>query len=239
MITPALLPELVKPQPLRRGRLALVVRLLSLVVRLLSLALLFPGCATLADRGQTLVPTRYQLRTGPFVVYSNTPIPAESPAVACLHSLEADLSSRLGYRALPGQDPVEIYVLERSQRLCTFSQILLSGAAPAEGFLPGPGRTQGRLHLLERPARGRPPARGGPRASARLLRRPSALARRGTGRIFRDPHRHRRHPGRAPLQDTGGPQERLGSRPAAAGVASRTSTRCPYATTAKPGPGST
>ena len=139
MITPALLPELVKPQPLRRGRLALVVRLLSLVVRLLSLTLLFPGCATLTDRGQTLIPTRYQLRTGPFVVYSNTPIPAESPAVACLHSLEADLSSRLGYRALAGQDPVEIYVLSDRNAYAHFLKFYYPELPPRRAFFLAQG----------------------------------------------------------------------------------------------------
>ena len=139
MIAPPLLPEHVKPQPLRCGRLAQAARLLSLVARLLSLALMFPGCATLADRGQTLIPTRYQLRTGPFVVYSNTPIPAESPAVACLHSLETDLSSRLGYRALAGQDPVEIYVLSDRNAYAHFLKFYYPELPPRRAFFLAQG----------------------------------------------------------------------------------------------------
>lgn len=78
----------------------------------LLLACLAVGCAVTGDRGKTLVPTRYQLRTGPFLVYSNTPIPADSASVRCLQSLESDLTSRLNYHARPGEDPVEIYVLD-------------------------------------------------------------------------------------------------------------------------------
>jgi hypothetical protein len=78
---------------------------------LLALCLSSQGCATLGDRGPTLVPTRYQVRTGPFLIYSNTAISADSPAVRCLHSLETDLTSRLAYHARPGEDPVEIYIL--------------------------------------------------------------------------------------------------------------------------------
>lgn len=83
-------------------------------LRVLMLALLplaSIGCATLGSRGESLVPTRYQVRTGPFLIYSNTPIPADSAAVRCLHSLETDLTSRLDYRTPPDQEPVEIYVL--------------------------------------------------------------------------------------------------------------------------------
>ena len=66
----------------------------------------------MGDRGKALVPTRYQLRTGPFLISSNTPIPADSASVRCLQSLESDLASRLDYHARPGEDPVEIYVLD-------------------------------------------------------------------------------------------------------------------------------
>src|SRR3954453_10294144 len=80
---------------------------------MLSLACLVEvGCATLGDRGKALVPTRYQLRTGPFLISSNTPIPADSASVRCLQSLESDLGSKLDYHARPGEDPVEIYVLD-------------------------------------------------------------------------------------------------------------------------------
>jgi hypothetical protein len=99
---------LIKPiwTPRRGWRRRLCPAWLAVVI-----ALIAQGCATLGDRGQSLVPTRYQVRTGPFALYSNTPIPADSPAVRCLHSLEADLTAKLAYRARPGDEPVEIYIL--------------------------------------------------------------------------------------------------------------------------------
>lgn len=69
------------------------------------------GCATMGDLGQPLVPTRYQVRTGPFLIYSNTPITSDWPAIRCLHALETDLTTHLNYHARPGEEPVEIYVL--------------------------------------------------------------------------------------------------------------------------------
>ena len=56
------------------------------------------GCAAL-DRGPTLVPTKYQLRAGPFIVYSNTQIAEDASAILCLHALERDMGQELGYRA--------------------------------------------------------------------------------------------------------------------------------------------
>ncbi len=75
---------------------------------------LVAGCATLGEHGEAraLVPTRYQIRTGPFLVYSSTPLPADSPSIRCLHALETDLSSRLDYRSGTDDEPVEIYVLD-------------------------------------------------------------------------------------------------------------------------------
>jgi hypothetical protein len=79
---------------------------------MLALPSLAIGCAAMGDRGKTLVPTRYQVRTGPFLIYSNTPIPADSAPVRCLRSLEHDLAAKLDYGARPEEDPVEIYVLD-------------------------------------------------------------------------------------------------------------------------------
>ncbi|MFO0888685.1 MAG: hypothetical protein U0790_05990 [Isosphaeraceae bacterium] len=86
-------------------------RALAAAALLVALAAGPIGCATMGQRGASLVPTRYQLRTGPFLLYSDTPIPADSTAIRCLHSLETDLTGRLGYRSKPDEEPVEIYVL--------------------------------------------------------------------------------------------------------------------------------
>jgi hypothetical protein len=69
------------------------------------------GCAAL-DRGPTLVPSRYQVRTGPFIVFSNTPMAENPPAVRCLQALERDTHRELGLRDAAEDVPVEIYVLD-------------------------------------------------------------------------------------------------------------------------------
>ncbi len=97
------------------------------------------GCATLGDRGQELVPTRYQVRTGPFLVYSSTPIPADSPAIRCLHSLETDLSSRLNYRARPDEEPVEIYVLNDRNAYTHFLKFYYPELPPRRAFFLAQG----------------------------------------------------------------------------------------------------
>ena len=72
------------------------------------------GCAAL-DRGQTLVPSRYQVRTGPFIVYSNAPMPENPPAIRCLQDLERDVGKEMGLRPTTEEEPVEIYVLDNRQ----------------------------------------------------------------------------------------------------------------------------
>ncbi len=86
-------------------------------IRRLSRAMALPlvlgwiGCAAL-DRGQTLVPTRHHVRTGQFILLSNFPMTADSPAVSCLNALERDVGQHLGFRPPVSDDPVEIYVLD-------------------------------------------------------------------------------------------------------------------------------
>jgi hypothetical protein len=72
------------------------------------------GCAAF-DRGQALVPSRYHVRTGPFVVYSNAPMAENPPAVGCLQALERDTARELGLRGSAEEVPVEIYVLDNRQ----------------------------------------------------------------------------------------------------------------------------
>ena len=78
------------------------------------LLLAWAGCATM-DRGQALVPTRYQVDTGLFVVYPNAPMPEDPPAVRCLQALERDVGRELGLRPPAGEDRVQIYVLDNRQ----------------------------------------------------------------------------------------------------------------------------
>jgi hypothetical protein len=93
----------------------------------------------MGDRGESLVPTRYQVRTGPFLIYSNSPISADAPAVRCLHALESDLATRLGYQNRPDQDPVEIYVLSDRNAYTHFLRFYYPELPPRRAFFLAQG----------------------------------------------------------------------------------------------------
>lgn len=69
------------------------------------------GCATL-DRGQSLIPTKHQVRTGQFILLSNFPMTSDAPAVRCLEALERNMGQHMGFRPPASDNPVEIYVLD-------------------------------------------------------------------------------------------------------------------------------
>ncbi|MGC8638253.1 MAG: DUF1570 domain-containing protein [Isosphaeraceae bacterium] len=97
------------------------------------------GCATMGDLGQSLVPTRYQVRTGPFLIYSNTPITSDWPAIRCLHALETDLSTHLGYQVRAGEEPVEIYVLTNRNAYLHFLRFYYPELPPRRAFFLAQG----------------------------------------------------------------------------------------------------
>ncbi len=105
----------------------------------LALAALHFGCATMGDRGQTLVPTRYQVRTGPFLIYSNTPITSDWTAIRCLHALETDLGTHLGYRSRADEEPVEIYVLSNRNAYIHFLRFYYPELPPRRAFFLAQG----------------------------------------------------------------------------------------------------
>ncbi len=71
------------------------------------------GCATVRPAaGPSLVPSQFQTRTGPYCVFTNTPLPADSPAIHNLQSLENQVQATLGLRVPAGSDPIEVYILE-------------------------------------------------------------------------------------------------------------------------------
>lgn len=70
------------------------------------------GCATTGQRASSLLPTAHQLKTGPFVIYSNSTIETHSPPVRALESLRADLANSMDCRAEDAEHPIEIYVLD-------------------------------------------------------------------------------------------------------------------------------
>jgi hypothetical protein len=101
------------------------------------------GCAAF-DRGQTLVPTKYQLRTGPFVVFSNSPVAGDAPAIRCLQALERDVAHELGYRAPAGENPtgenpVEIYVLDDRYAFEHFLKFYYPELPPRRAFFLAKG----------------------------------------------------------------------------------------------------
>jgi hypothetical protein len=80
---------------------------------ILALGLAATGCATVkTPSNPTLVPTQYQTRTGPYCVFTNTPLAADAPAIRHLQSLEKQLESTLGVRVPAGSDPIEVYILD-------------------------------------------------------------------------------------------------------------------------------
>jgi hypothetical protein len=106
---------------------------------LLVLLLASASCATLMDRGQPLVPTRHQLRTGPFVIFSNFPMDDDPPAVRCLRALERDMKQHLDFQPRPGDVPVEIYVLDSRNAFAHFLKFHYPELPPRRAFFLAQG----------------------------------------------------------------------------------------------------
>ncbi len=84
-------------------------RLILVIVA--GLLLVAQGCATIGDRGQPLVPTQYQTRSGPYVVFTNYPLPTDEGVVKQLASLRAEVEETLGIHVDAGDHPIEVYIL--------------------------------------------------------------------------------------------------------------------------------
>ena len=97
------------------------------------------SCATFSDRGQPLVPTRYQLRTGPFIIFSNFPMTDDPPAVRCLQALERDMKKHLDFRPRLDDDPVEIYVLDDRNAFAHFLKFYYPELPPRRAFFLAQG----------------------------------------------------------------------------------------------------
>lgn len=72
------------------------------------------GCATMGDvkSGKPLVPTAFQVRTGPYVICTNDKLEADAAVVRELQSLEIQVRETLGLRVNIGENPVEVYILD-------------------------------------------------------------------------------------------------------------------------------
>jgi hypothetical protein len=106
----------------------------------LVLVLVSSSCATIADRGQALVPTRHQVRNGPFIIFSNVPIPEDSPAILCLEALQRDLKQHLDYRPRASDEPVEIYVLNDRNAFTHFLKFYYPELPPRRAFFLAQGQ---------------------------------------------------------------------------------------------------
>ncbi len=92
------------------------------------------GCGTLSERGRPLVPTRHQVRTGPFLVFSNFPLGADSEAVRALAALERDFQARLGREPASDLRAVEIYVLDDREAFAHFLKFYYPELPPRRAF---------------------------------------------------------------------------------------------------------
>ena len=109
-----------------------------------------------------------RLRTGPFVVYSNTPDPGRfrRRSAACNRS-RATSRRQLDYHARRRRGPRRDLRPRRPRARSThFLKFYYPELPPRRAFFLAQGDRAGRLHLPERPARGGPPPRGDPRPVA-------------------------------------------------------------------------
>lgn len=120
-------------QPSRRRRLSVAFCAIALLAWSAS-------CATLTDQGQRLVPTRYQIRTGPFVIFSNFPMTDDPPAVRCLQALERDMTKHLDFRPRSDDDLVEIYVLDDRNAFIHFLKYHFPELPPRRAFFLAQGK---------------------------------------------------------------------------------------------------
>jgi hypothetical protein len=109
------------------------------VFLVLALALASSSCATLLDRGQPLVPTRHQVRSGPFLIFSNSPIAEEPQALNCLKALERDLAQKLDFHPSAQSRPVEIYVLDDRNSFAHFLKFYFPELPPRRAFFLAQG----------------------------------------------------------------------------------------------------
>jgi hypothetical protein len=100
---------------------------------------ILPGCATLGDQGQPLVPTKHQTRVGPYVVFTSMPIAPDAAAIRHLQSLERQLQTTLGLRIDPGDNPIEVYVLNDRKMFTHFLTFYYPELPPRRAFFLAQG----------------------------------------------------------------------------------------------------
>jgi hypothetical protein len=97
------------------------------------------GCATLGGRGQSLIPQAYQVRTGPYAVFSNFPIGPDAAAVRSLVALEHDIEATLGIRVRAEDPSVQVYILDDRQCFMHFLKFYYPELPPRRAFFLAQG----------------------------------------------------------------------------------------------------
>ncbi len=100
----------------------------------IGLVALLAGCASMGDRGKSLVPTGFKTRTGPYLVCSNQKIEAEAPVIRQLRSVEAQVQETLGLKVEAGENPVEVYILDDRPSFSHFLQFYYPDLPPRRAF---------------------------------------------------------------------------------------------------------
>ncbi len=103
------------------------------------LACSLAGCATMGDRGQPLVPTEYQTKTGPYVVFTSTPLPADDGVIKSLAALRAQFEETLGLKVDEAGHPIEVYVLADRKSFEHFLTFYYPGLPPRRAFFIAQG----------------------------------------------------------------------------------------------------
>jgi hypothetical protein len=97
------------------------------------------GCATLGQQGRPLVPTRYETRTGPYAVFTNSPIKADAPGVRSLQALEDDIEATLGVHARAEEPSIKVYILDDRQSFTHFLKFYYPELPPRRAFFLAQG----------------------------------------------------------------------------------------------------
>jgi hypothetical protein len=73
--------------------------------------LLQTGCATVTERGNSILPTQFTTRTGPYIISTNYPLATDDDVVKQLVSLRTEVEDKLGLRVDDSEHKIEVYIL--------------------------------------------------------------------------------------------------------------------------------
>ncbi len=97
------------------------------------------GCATTGEKGHPLVPTEYQTRTGPYVVFTNFPLPTDDGVIRQLSTLRDQFEDTLGLKVDATDSPIEVYVLGDRKTFEHFLTFYYPGLPPRRAFFIAQG----------------------------------------------------------------------------------------------------